>query len=256
MYRAEPLYPALAQEKTTRLFLGNFDGFSSMAFPVKRRPFICLGEVMKNTFIFIILILMIFTSGAFATTNCQQTFTLLGRTKGSTPTFFIVQDLSGECQSSKLLELALLPGGIKKIEIEFNEYNSSKWFQDRFSLFRAEPFIQLERTEDVWKHPYSRWKIKNPESDQKLKTKLDKESVIEAVAWNRKNEKKGIQIPVFDGVKTEFIYFLPSGLYVDYEIDKVFFFEKTGFIFVFTTQKLKSPGLDTMHGFLVFKIIK
>ncbi len=210
---------------------------------------------MKSILSFATLVLLFVTSSAFSTTNCKQTFTFLGKTNDYTPTFFIVEELSGECESSALIELALLPNGIQKVKIDFYKKNFWKRFQDNFSLFWTEPFISINQSKGVWKNPKLRWNIKSPVADQKLITQFESEPEYVGTDWNRKNGKRGIQLPIFEGIKTEFIYFLPAGLYVDYEIDRVFFFKKSGFIFVFTTQKREAIGFDTMHGFLVFKII-
>ena len=210
---------------------------------------------MKLVLNLIIISLICISSSAISSTLCEQNFTLLGRTKGETPVFLIMQDLSGECESSKLLEIALLPGGAKKLSLDFDEKGTWKWFSDGIPSLRTEPFLSVEQINGIWKISDNMWKIKNPIENDILKKEVLKEPIIIASKWNEEKGTKGIQLPIFNDLKTELIYYLPAGFYVNYTIDKIFYFKKSGYIIVFTNQDRKGPGLDTMHGFLILKIL-
>ncbi|OQA00291.1 MAG: hypothetical protein BWY71_00770 [Planctomycetes bacterium ADurb.Bin412] len=61
-------------------------------------------------------------------------------------------------------------------------------------------------------------------------------------------------LPGFDGLSARLVYFYPAGLYVNYEIDRVYYFPKSRYLLIFTRQPQKAVGLDTMHGFLLFRL--
>jgi hypothetical protein len=64
----------------------------------------------------------------------------------------------------------------------------------------------------------------------------------------------GIILPRFNNIKADLIYFYPKGLYVNYHISKLYHFEKSKYILLITDQPNKADGLDTMHGFMIFRI--
>lgn len=210
---------------------------------------------MKRIIGSVLILLLCHSSNLHSTTQCGQKFALLGRVKGSTPVFMIIQDLSGECRSSTLIEIALTGDGVTYIPIEFAEKGSWQWFEEGMDSLRTEPFKQIEKTDSIWQMPNAGWKIKNPPEDEKLIEEFNKGMYPAAAIWNREQQDAGVQRPVFDGINTELIYYLPSGLYMDYAIDKVYLFEKSGYIIIFTNQRRKADGMDTMHGFLMFKIL-
>ena len=212
---------------------------------------------MKNKIYLSILSLFIFffSLNVFFSTICEQKFTLLGRSKGQTPAFLIIQDLSGECESSTLLQIALMPEGPVKFDLEFGEKDRWQWFKNNMDSLRMEPFVQLDNHDDSWIAANMKWKVSNPLPDKELLNQIEKKPFVIGLHWNKEKGTEGIQLPVFDGIKSKLIYYLPAGLYVDYSIEKAFYFKQSGYIILFTSQERKAPGLDTMHGFLIFKII-
>jgi hypothetical protein len=75
-------------------------------------------------------------------------------------------------------------------------------------------------------------------------------------SWNSKHGIQGINTPSVEGLNVRMVYYYPEGLYIDYTISKVYYFPRSGYVLVFTNQPRLASGLDTMHGFLLLKIIK
>ncbi len=63
-------------------------------------------------------------------------------------------------------------------------------------------------------------------------------------------------LPPVDGVRINLVYHYPTGLYINYEINKVYYSPNFGYLLIFTRQPKLAVGLDTMHGFVILKIIK
>jgi len=187
------------------------------------------------------------------TTNCYQTFHFFFLCQGS-PTFWIGEDLSGECNYSRLLQIGIEDSTVTVSESELKEYNDWKNIPELHSLFKIYEEEPLVLKGDVWEN--KDLNVSPPAIDSLLYEEFNKHIVqggSNAISWFQLKGKKGIILPNVEGIKTELLFSYKPGLYLNYEISEVHYFPKR-FVVVFTHQPRKAAGLDTMHGFLIFKI--
>lgn len=193
-------------------------------------------------------------SSKILTSNCHQTFHFFFLSQWS-PTFWIGEDLSGECESSRLLHISINDdSSVLVSESVLKEYNNWGNIPELISLFRIYEEQAVELNGNVWKN--EEFIIKPPDYDSSLAeefTEHIRQGGSNARSWIKFKGNDGIEPPKIEGIKTELLFSYEIGLYINYEISEVHYFPKS-FILIFTHQPKKAVGLDTMHGFFIFKI--
>jgi hypothetical protein len=192
-------------------------------------------------------------SSKILTTNCHQTFHFFFLSKGS-PTFWIGEDLSGECESSRLLNIGISGSTASISQTELKEYKNWGNIPELSSLFRKFEEQPLELNNKIWEN--NDLKISPPDYDSLLAEEFSehiRRCGSNADSWLKIKGNDGIILPKIEGIKTEFLFSYKTGLYINYDISEVHYFPNA-FLIVFTNQPQKAVGLDTMHGFLIFKI--
>ena len=188
-------------------------------------------------------------------TNCHQTFHFFFLSQRM-PTFWIGEDLSGECQFSKLLNISIDDSLVSFSQTELKEYKKWGNIPSLSSLFKIYDEKPLTVIDNVWEN--KDLKIELPEFDSLLAEEF-KEHIRQggsnASSWLKLKGDKGIRLPKIEGIQTKLLFSYNQGLYINYKISEVHYFPNA-FLLVFTNQPQKAVGLDTMHGFLMFKIIK
>ena len=187
------------------------------------------------------------------TTNCHQTFHFFFLSQGS-PTFWIGEDLSGECQISRLLNISVNDTSGSVSQSELNEYNNWNFVEELNTVFRKYEEQSLELKGNIWQ--FKDLKISKPPYESLLAEEFNEhigQGGSNAYSWLKIKGKDGIILPKIDGIKTELLFSYKSGLYINYEISEVHYFPNA-YLLVFTNQPRKAVGLDTMHGFFIFKI--
>lgn len=187
------------------------------------------------------------------TTNCHQTFHFFFLSQGS-PTFWIGEDLSGECEYSRLLNISIDDSSVSISQSELKEYNNWGTIPKLSSLFRKYEEQSVEFKDNIWQN--KDLKIYTPVYNPLLAEEFNehiRQGGSNAYSWIKINGKDGIILPEIDGIRTELLFSYKTGLYINYEISEVHYFPNS-YIIIFTNQPLKAVGLDTMHGFFIFKI--
>jgi len=187
------------------------------------------------------------------TTNCHQTFHFFFLSEGS-PTFWIGEDLSGECDYSRLLNVSVNDSSVSVLHSELKDDNNWRNISELSSLFRTYEEQSLEIKDNIWQN--KDLKIYTPIYDSLLAeefTEHIRKGGSNANSWIKIKGQDGIILPEIEGIKTELIFSYKTGLYINYEISEVHYFPNS-YILIFTNQPRKAVGLDTMHGFFIFKI--
>ena len=188
------------------------------------------------------------------TTNCHQTFHFFFLSQGS-PTFWIGEDLSGECKYSRLLNISIKnDSSVSVSKSELKEYKNWGSIPKLSSLFRKFEEQSLEVKDNIWQN--KDLKIYPPVYDSLLAEEFNehiREGGSNAFSWIKLEGKDGVMLPDIEGIKTELLFSYKTGLYINYEISEVHYFPNA-YLLVFTYQPIKAVGLDTMHGFFIFKI--
>ena len=196
---------------------------------------------------------------AEGSTNCTQKFTFLARTRGANPTFWIGEDLAGECHYSQLLQVAIVKGKAVLIRSDLELQKDWAWLAAPMKNFRTEEPIELMNVKGEWRTKGVKWFIESPARNEQLIDAFGRhitDGGDNGNTWNKKMGPDGIVLPVVDGFDVELVYYYDSGLYVNYEIYKVYYFAKSGYLLAFTGQKRLAVGGDTMHGFVLLRRTK
>ena len=84
-------------------------------------------------------------------TNCHQIFHFFFLSEGS-PTFWIGEDLSGECDYSRLLNVSVNDSSGSVLQSELKAYNNWGIISELSSLFRTYEEQSLEFKDNIWQN--------------------------------------------------------------------------------------------------------
>jgi hypothetical protein len=205
---------------------------------------------------FFLLAILALLPAANATTNCVQDQRLLGLTGEPAAIIWIAEDVAGECYYSQLLQVVLEETEVGLLRTYLREYGEWGAVVEAFGLLESELESEVaEQADGSWRIGKSTGEIHPPPDKPRLRDSFPEEAPWSAEGWNRRHGKDGIVLPVFEGMEVDLAYYHPDGFYVDYDVSQVHYFERAGIVVVFTRQELQGSGKDTMHGFLVFRIV-
>lgn len=204
--------------------------------------------------IIIISVLIILTLGLLPSSNkgmskyfstyCEQTFKLFFLTKGY-KTFWIGENLNGECQTSTLLNISIIDSIATLTKTSMKNYNS--WneiliLSDAFNTYEAPIANNLGVTAPLFDSTLAKSFI----------SYLD-EGGHNAIKWNAVYGENGIMLPIVQNFEFDLLFYYDAGLYINYKISDVQYFPDADLAIVFTEQPVRAIGMDTMHGFLIFR---
>ena len=185
----------------------------------------------------------------FATTNCIQEFFFFGLVDD---VFWIGENISGECTVSYIHQVHSNDSSNVLVSSSLKEYNDWTWLKNGMGHLNLEKFIRAKRLTAGWQ--IEDFTIKNPVSNQRLLDSfLEDWNILE---WNEKEGIKGIVLPQIKNRKTQLLYTYPSGLYINYEINNVYYFPDSKYLLIFTHQPITAPGADTWHGFMILRVLE
>lgn len=200
----------------------------------------------------LVSIAITYTPMAFSTTNCEQTFTFFGATSDgfnyNKITFWVGEDVSGECLWSHLIQVTILD---TTFIVKYAEWD---WLKQEFNNFGGLPFEKLRSKEGIWSDSAGSFRISAPAPDS-VEIRKIYQSSYEA-QWTARHGMDTIKLPQIQEVLTKLVYYYPVGLYVDYKISDAYYIPSQKLLIIFTHQPHLAAGFDSMHGFLIFRIIK
>ena len=204
---------------------------------------------------------------SLATTNCVQKFVFFALTRGyptlssheesKTLTFWITEDIGGECMASQLIQIFISKEKVSSSYTSLMGYEEWDWLKEGTKHLQREAPKELVEKEGVWNCSTASFQVKAPMSDSAMLNSF-REAAREGYErrWIQDHGLSGISMPIFEGINRELIYRHEAGLYIDYQISKAYYFPYSKYLLIFTHQPHLASGLDTMHGFLIFKIKK
>ena len=182
-------------------------------------------------------------------TLCDQEFEFVGVTisNSDVATINIIEHVGGQCQYSKLIQIAVKGSSVSIVESNFKEYRKTGQFVKLFGSFTQLPFV-------------SRGKVSGGEAD--ILTlgfaiiEPEPYSIMLAKSFSHgiRLRPAPVQLPVFKSAQAKPLYSYDSGLYVNYYIDKAILIPGHHIFIVFTKNPMQGPGGDTMHGFMIFRV--
>ena len=195
-------------------------------------------------------------SSKILTSNCTQTFHFFFLSRGEYPVFWIGEDVSGDCDYSQLLNIAIKDSTISFVKSGLLEYNNWGCIPELKSLFNKYDEEIFTKKNNTWQ--LKGIKISPPKYDSILTEEFYehiRKGGSDASSWIKEKGNKGIILPGIEGIKTELLFYYKIGLYINYDISEAYYLAQN-YILVFTHQPIKAVGMDTMHGFLIFRIKK
>ena len=163
--------------------------------------------------------------------------------------------MSGECYSSKLIQISISDTSVEQIESAFKEYKSTDKLKNAFTEFNQFQVIELNKMKDsLFNLSGINFSIKETYSDTSKFTDYLKEKVEKYYRAIPHNPDSYVIPPQFSGVKAQLKYYYKSGLYINYKIDGAMFVPYRKLLIVFTKQSMIASGGDSIHGFMIFQL--
>jgi hypothetical protein len=203
----------------------------------------------------VIVAVFVWLQIASAATLGKQIFVFIAKGRNC---YWITEDITGEYHSSHLLQLVTTEDSAALGKFELKNFGQWAQLAETAEKFRTEQPIELTITEDkklTAENPD--WTISAPGEDAELFEKFRdhiKAGGSNAKTWHKKMGRAGVTAPKLNSAKAELLYYYPSGLYVNYDLDRAYYFERSGQVLLFTTNQARAVGMDTMHGFMVLKL--
>ena len=217
--------------------------------------------LIRREYLYCAMIVCVSVCGVVkATSSWEQTLKLLGVSdmpgEGAC-VFWVAEDLSGECQESRLIQLVVQKDQAGLIKSPLKTFQDWGSLGEAVALLAGPKTVLLEKQDLTWQDKDARIKLSMPDPNQALH-----EQYLEAAGawsssareWNKLMGIKGILCPPVEGMRLELLYAYTSGYYVNYRIKQVFYMPDRHLLFVQTEQKQLGVGLDTMHGFMVLRV--
>jgi hypothetical protein len=196
-----------------------------------------------------------------AATLCDQSFILFAFSRASSAqlgqgTFLIGEDIGGECYQSYLIWISITDDHVSSSwnRVSYGEWG---WLKEALKYLPKEEPKELVEKEGVWYYSTAFFRVTPPPPDTTLLNSFDSSRYDGSEAkWIGNHDSGGVSMPIFEDVKCELIYYHIGGLYIGYRFSKVYYFPHSKYLLIFTHQPRLATGLDTMHGFLLFKTQK
>ncbi len=194
--------------------------------------------------------------GFLLSTQCRQEFTFLGITDWEHSVFWIIEDASGECDFSRLIQISIKDSSASVIETYFDKYKKTQRVSKSLSEFHLEQFEPLSSDKKTLFFAKQNWFIEPPHSNDSLFERFSFNANYVTHQWNAEKGFKGMVLPNFKKCSSKLLYAYQRGLYINYELDSGYYVPSKNLLIVFTKHPSFGPGGDTMHGFLIFKLIQ
>ena len=185
-------------------------------------------------------------------TQCKQDFTFLGTTDWEHSVFWIVEDVSGECHFSRLVQVSVQDSIASFTQTYFANYKETQNFSHAFSEFHPEPFQEFKRQGADLATPSC--VIQPPSLNDSLYEDFSFDGNYVPHTWNSKMGTSGMVMPTIQNRSSKLLYAYPRGLYVNYQLDRAFLVSTKNLLIVFTKNPSLGTGGDSMDGFLIFKL--
>ena len=201
---------------------------------------------------------------SLATSNCRQTIIFRALTNGyfslshdkECNTFWITEDIDGECQWSHLIQISIIQQEICTVESDLYKFGEWEWLTESLKHLSQETPQELSDNSSAWSCSTASFYVKPPLPDSGLLNSfLAARRRGYERKWIKDHDLEAISMPIFEGAKSELITHYEGGLYIGYRFAKVYYFPPE-YVLIITYQPMMANGLDTLHGFLLFKVSK
>jgi hypothetical protein len=211
---------------------------------------------MKRVHLSVLTILLLALACTQAATFCEQELFFLVKPAGPTDCYWIGESVGGECSFDQIVQVFVRSDGAEASVISLKRETDWRDVREFVSSIEAERFLTLQNDEGVFALDDPAIAVLAPASNPEL---LEAFSQLESSGgscegWNNSQGGGGIVQPRFAGCTPTLAYYYPKGLYIDYQIAAVHYFAASRSMLIITEQPRRAVGLDTMHGFMIFRL--
>ena len=192
---------------------------------------------------------------AHASSCCEQTFFVLAKTEGDHSLLIYKEKLDGECYcATNLFILFLEPDTVSVYRTHYCEDPEKEWNLPHFRDLMTDGLVRpsLQDSTFVLNDSMS---ITRPNVDTTFLRRFASYDIGMSVPkiWHERCKDDCLDGPVFN-FPAELVYFHRGGVYKNYNIIDVWYWEQSGYVLVQTENPQKAAGLDTMHGMLLYRV--
>ena len=101
----------------------------------------------------IVILLVVVSHSTLSTTNCEQTFRLLGFNWRASRVFWIAESLSGDCNSSRILQIILTDTANTTIHSYLRQLNDWQWIDSAIAHVETENPVMFQSQDGLRKNP-------------------------------------------------------------------------------------------------------
>ena len=212
-----------------------------------------------NKFILILTVILIVGSTVFSATLCHQKYEIVGKTEGANGILFIYEHVNGECEGTYFHSVYLNDTLSRIMTTKLGYKDSTRFITGIVDEIPLEKY-SIGKTVNNETVINDSIKILPPEKDPDFDY-LYQELINAATGsgdasnWRRTYPHDYLDHPKISGAKFKFGDYYKKGLYKNYKIKNAVFFRESGYLIIITDQPKECVGADTMHGFLIYKLI-
>lgn len=190
---------------------------------------------------------------AYPAHSCDQVFSFFTKTPGDHSLLIYHEAVGGECMVGFLHILFLEPDTARSYIWDHGTMYDSTVFPD-FAKWGEEPYFQPDGHDGLFVLNDS-MSISAPAHDSVFQQRfvaLDGGSGVPRI-WYQRCEEDCLDGPDLN-FAAELVYYNRRGIYKNYTIREVWYWEESGYILVQTEYPVAFLGLDTMHGMLLYRV--
>lgn len=203
----------------------------------------------------VFVLLLLGNGDALASSNCNQTFFVLAKTEGDRSLLIYKEKLDGGCYcATNLFMLFLDPDTVTVYSTNYCEDPEKEWNLPHFRDLMTELCIRPIMIDGRFVLNDS-MSITLPRVDTTFMARFVADDIGMCVpsVWHRKCGTDCLDEPIMD-FSANLVYFHVSGVYKNYTIRDVWYWEQSGYLLIQTENPIKAAGLDTMHGMLLYRV--
>jgi hypothetical protein len=157
-----------------------------------------------------------------------------------------------------LVQVVIQDDKAQAIQTLLKTYQGWGSLAEAVSLLESPKGMSLEKQGTTWQDTAGRITLVPPGPNKVLHKRYLEAArtwCSSAEAWNEHIGAEGTLYPAVRGMETTLVYAYARGYYVNYRIKRALYLPDRSLVFVQTEQTERAVGNDTMHGFLILRVL-
>jgi hypothetical protein len=197
----------------------------------------------------IMLIVLSSLTVAQANSTCEQSYVLFDKTAGRTCLLFYRVDCLPEARG-EFNVLFVLPDRVHSFK---SETLIGNWIPRLYENMTIEPYVTVKDSGGVFRLNDS-VSLTLPERDTSFERRFTALPKADLKTWLWECTENCHDYPVFRGPEPGLIYVAPYGLYKNYVIREVRYYEASGYVIILTVQPMRDREGRLMNGLLIYSL--